>query len=84
MQSEIKLMQKDKYLKDEGYRTLNYFEQILELTKSKLFFQIFAEVHQFQAQPNILVAIKSKLKGTNINIKKNYLNQQYILNHKKY
>jgi len=26
MQSDIKLMQKDRYLKDGGYRTLNYFE----------------------------------------------------------
>jgi GDPmannose 4,6-dehydratase len=26
MQSDIKLMQKDQYLKDGGYKTLNYFE----------------------------------------------------------
>ena len=26
MSSDLKLMQKDKYLEDGGYRTLNYFE----------------------------------------------------------
>jgi GDPmannose 4,6-dehydratase len=26
MQSDLKLMQKDQYLKDGGYTTLNYFE----------------------------------------------------------
>ena len=26
MSSDLKLMQKDKYLKDGGYQTLNYFE----------------------------------------------------------
>jgi len=26
MQSDVKLMQKDQYLKDGGYTTLNYFE----------------------------------------------------------
>jgi GDPmannose 4,6-dehydratase len=26
MQSDVKLMQKDKYLKDGGYRIMNYFE----------------------------------------------------------
>jgi GDPmannose 4,6-dehydratase len=26
MRSDLKLMQKDKYLEDGGYQTLNYFE----------------------------------------------------------
>ena len=32
MQSDLKLMQKDQYLKDGGYTTLNYFEQYFVLT----------------------------------------------------